>query len=505
MTDFTGVPRAFDIRDAKRAREEEARKREQATSARNTSNTAVGSGGRLDIDGGDLSVFNGGNAVVRDGGRFLVQDGGSMDITDDGQINVVGQGQDFFTQEPTTILSSLANRTANNSWIGYDYLQPGLYFSTTQSRGATDTRVTSSDGIGLELVSAVELLRNSPQAGPNILSKGSARLSPDGVSIGAGAWDDIVNPGGGNGLNGLKGSSFSYFTPSSMSIAVDNYDFSNPAIPQGYAVSIEGTLAEGILRLYGRNGVDLKGPVTVDGAPIGGGAVTSVAGKTGAVTLVKGDIGLSNVDNTTDLSKPISTDTQTALNGKANSTHTHTTTQVTGLDTALAGKASTAVATTSTDGLMSAADKVKLDAAGSATLISCYIATGSKANFATSNQAIATPGFSSSRSNADLATPAAGKLTVTKSGVYTITFSIALFTTAAMTTIKPVTGRSFVDISDSASAPYSRTAIPVGEDFTTGNQGGILLAAGAELMFNIIQTSGGTAYYRATIWIVKHP
>ena len=74
-----------------------------------------------------------------------------------------------------------------------------------------------------------------------------------------------------------------------------------------------------------------------------------------------------------------------------------------------------------------------------------------------------------------------------------------------MTTIKPVTGRSFVDISDSASAPYSRTAIPVGEDVTTGNQGGILLAAGAELKFNIIQTSGGTAYYRATIWIVKHP
>lgn len=48
------------------------------------------------------------------------------------------------------------------------------------------------------------------------------------------------------------------------------------------------------------------------------GAVDSVAGKTGVVTLVKADVGLSNVDNTSDLSKPISTAQQTALNLKAN-------------------------------------------------------------------------------------------------------------------------------------------------------------------------------------------
>ncbi|MBP0581869.1 hypothetical protein J8I29_21245 [Labrys sp. LIt4] len=46
--------------------------------------------------------------------------------------------------------------------------------------------------------------------------------------------------------------------------------------------------------------------------------VTSVAGRTGAVTLVKGDVSLGNVDNTSDLNKPISTATQAALNTKAN-------------------------------------------------------------------------------------------------------------------------------------------------------------------------------------------
>jgi len=46
------------------------------------------------------------------------------------------------------------------------------------------------------------------------------------------------------------------------------------------------------------------------------GAVDSVAGRTGVVVLTKADVGLSNVDNTADLSKPISTLTQSALDGK---------------------------------------------------------------------------------------------------------------------------------------------------------------------------------------------
>jgi len=46
------------------------------------------------------------------------------------------------------------------------------------------------------------------------------------------------------------------------------------------------------------------------------GAVDSVAGKTGVVTLVKADVGLGSVDNTSDIDKPVSSATQTALNNK---------------------------------------------------------------------------------------------------------------------------------------------------------------------------------------------
>ncbi|WP_232676663.1 hypothetical protein [Nocardioides sp. R-C-SC26] len=53
------------------------------------------------------------------------------------------------------------------------------------------------------------------------------------------------------------------------------------------------------------------------------GQVQSVNGETGVVSLTKSHVGLSLVDNTADLSKPISTATQTALNGKSNTGHTH--------------------------------------------------------------------------------------------------------------------------------------------------------------------------------------
>lgn len=49
------------------------------------------------------------------------------------------------------------------------------------------------------------------------------------------------------------------------------------------------------------------------------GSVDSVSGKTGVVTLEKADVGLGNVDNTSDVNKPISTATQSALDTKATS------------------------------------------------------------------------------------------------------------------------------------------------------------------------------------------
>lgn len=57
--------------------------------------------------------------------------------------------------------------------------------------------------------------------------------------------------------------------------------------------------------------------------------------RVGNVNITKANIGLENVNNTSDANKPISTATQNALNGKANSSHTHTKTQITDMPTKL--------------------------------------------------------------------------------------------------------------------------------------------------------------------------
>lgn len=80
------------------------------------------------------------------------------------------------------------------------------------------------------------------------------------------------------------------------------------------------------------------GVVTWNNLPYHVGDVKSVSGKIGHVTLNKQDVGLGNVDNTSDSAKPISTATQTALNtkvdkvaGKGLSTEDYTTAEKTKL------------------------------------------------------------------------------------------------------------------------------------------------------------------------------
>lgn len=479
------IPRPPSLRDIRRDQEDEARRREQQTNSRKSDNTTVSSGGKFDVDG-NFNVRNGGIGTIESGGKMNVQ--GALDITDDGQINAVGEGRHRFTREIVKVTASLANRLMTNLWESVTYLQAGLYFNTGgESRGALDPRVVSADGKSVSTISSVEKLLYGPQVGPNIMARGTYTAGPDFAGIGATAWDDSINPGGGDGVAGLRGAGSMGVSPRDISILLTNRTDGPDGIPSGAAIWMRGDLEEGMLRIYTRNGLDVEGTFTVNGQPVGG-AVTSVAGKTGDVLLAKGDVGLGSVDNTSDLAKPVSNATQTALNGKSATTHTH------------------AAATTAAAGFMSAADKVKLDGIPpGGTMVSLYIATGSKANFATGDQAMATPVYQASGSTSNLGTPGLGQITITETGVYNIACSVALFADVAMNSIKPATGRSFVDIADSSGAAYSRTAIPVGEDQATGNHAGLYLTAGTVLKFNLIQTTGGTAYYRARIWITKHP
>jgi hypothetical protein len=111
-----------------------------------------------------------------------------------------------------------------------------------------------------------------------------------------------------------------------------NASTNSPAIPAAaagnkgyyYIVSVAGTTS-----INGENDWQIGDWIVSNGAAWGkvdnSDKVSSVAGLTGVITgaalktamaFVKGDVGLGNVDNTSDLNKPISTATQTALNAK---------------------------------------------------------------------------------------------------------------------------------------------------------------------------------------------
>lgn len=91
----------------------------------------------------------------------------------------------------------------------------------------------------------------------------------------------------------------------------------NPTTISGFGI----TDAIDISQKGANNGVaslDSVGKIPISQLPSQALVVNSVAGKTGIVTLDKTDVGLSSVDNTSDINKPISSAMQTALNGKLN-------------------------------------------------------------------------------------------------------------------------------------------------------------------------------------------
>jgi hypothetical protein len=95
-----------------------------------------------------------------------------------------------------------------------------------------------------------------------------------------------------------------------------NWTAANPVLAQGeIGIELDGLGTSTVLQKIG------DGVTAWDSLPYqesgGGGAVDSVNGKVGVVVLDKSDIGLGNVDNTSDADKPISNATQTALDDKA--------------------------------------------------------------------------------------------------------------------------------------------------------------------------------------------
>ena len=180
-------------------------------------------------------------------------------------------------------------------------------------------------------INSVELIGNksledlgiNPDAEPNVIDtvkvNGSA-LTPDeekavNVTVTTGTANGTVKVNGSDvAVKGLKSAAFTestaYDSAGSAAEVQNNLD-DLTVVVNGKVDKVQG---KGLSQNDFTNAYKNKLDGIEAGAQVN--TVTSVAGKTGAVTLQKSDVGLGNVDNTSDLNKPISTATQTALDGK---------------------------------------------------------------------------------------------------------------------------------------------------------------------------------------------
>jgi hypothetical protein len=194
------------------------------------------------------------------------------------------------------------------------------------------------------------------------------------TAIGAGTSSLVIGTGATDAMAGNRSFSYTEITGTVPTAALPPLAINDVFQPATQAAMLALTAQRGDMAIRTDNGrsyvlsSDSPGTLADWKEMMAAGQVQSVAGKTGVVSLVKADVGLGSVDNTSDAAKPVSTATATALNTKAAASHTHVPADVLGLDTLLAGKSDTghthADATGASAGFMSAADKTALDALG---------------------------------------------------------------------------------------------------------------------------------------------
>lgn len=125
-------------------------------------------------------------------------------------------------------------------------------------------------------------------------------------------------------------------------MAIEYIEVENVVATTEVVVS-DGTVIEIFGGIQGERGQDGSAGSLPPGGTVGQTLVKQSSTDSDAVwsTLNKSSVGLPLVDNTSDANKPVSGPQQAALDGKANTVHSHAISNVTGLQDALDSKAST--------------------------------------------------------------------------------------------------------------------------------------------------------------------
>lgn len=317
------IPRAFSVTDSRRRQEELARKQQALDGASRAGASTIPPGGTLRLEGG------------------IEVQGGNITVRDDGEITAAGQGRDRYSGTPITVRTSLANRQVIDEWTGAQVLRPGIYVDASNNPRdpANVASVFSRYGDDLNVQSAVSSIDNSVEDW-----KSSLNAAPAGVALVWAAADRTISPAaegrnlrsgsigvdvdGGGGIStyartrsDITDPTIQHITVNSearayggqlgpaqgakLSVTVQDYQWNaierswirvdRDGILQLHSVKAGGGTVDvshngdGVLNLAGSSRVNVNGNFTVNGSPVGG-AVTSVAGKTGDVVLAGSDI-----------------------------------------------------------------------------------------------------------------------------------------------------------------------------------------------------------------------
>ena len=254
------------------------------------------------------------------------------------------------TDKPTTITSGQASAiTANTAKISYNSTASTKLGTIEESADVTDTTNVTSAGALMDSevtnLSQVKAFDSSDYLASSTTTISGAQASAITANtaktgITSGQASAITTNSAKTGItsgqasaieaNTAKTSDINHNVTTNLSISgtsgartIESSDGTNAIIPIA-TTSVSGLLSPGLFDEIDANTAKISYNSTASTklATIEEGAeenvVDSVAGKTGIVTLVKGDVGLGNVDNTADSAKPVSTAGQSALNLKAN-------------------------------------------------------------------------------------------------------------------------------------------------------------------------------------------
>ena len=279
-----------------------------------------------DQTAGEVSYSNSTSGLAAENVQSAIDEIAASGSTDDQQItdfSLSGSSLNLTLEDggsETVDLSSLAGAGGTDDQQVTDFSLSGNILTLTLEDGGTNTVDLSVYLDNTDDQDLAEVLSNGTSAGGSLITNlGTPTATTDAATKGyvdnsVSGLEDQTNKNIAGGYVGLEsdGKIDQSYLPSGITLGTVYTVADQPSQDALSPVSGDVAIRTDESKTYVYDGTswqELQNPT---------GAVTSVSGRTGVVTLTKTDVGLNNVDNTSDVNKPVSSATQSALDLKAN-------------------------------------------------------------------------------------------------------------------------------------------------------------------------------------------